>query len=202
LAGGAALAASADDKVLHLKVFMAPLAAFSISIPLKTSMWRPAKTEKASTRAVPTRYPHPLKQKLKAGRSIGLTKPTSMGSCIVNPFHSLGSNRPAEDLQLRNDEKGDKSAATRTKQGTFRQRKFSATLHFKVPKGFPPAPDRTPHHNQITRREVAYQRIKSLKPLYYEGQPMAMEWAQKAIKDLEYTRKWFSCLGEGIVTVF
>jgi hypothetical protein len=134
------LAASADDKVLHLKVFMAPLAAFSISIPLKTSMWRPAKTEKASTRAVPTRYPHPLKQKLKAGRSIGLTKPTSMGSCIVNPFHSLGSNRPAEDLQLRNDEKGDKSAATRTKQGTFRQRKFSATLHFKVPKGFPPRP--------------------------------------------------------------
>ena len=138
LAGGAALAASADDKVLHLKVFMAPLAAFSISIPLKISMWRPAKTEKASTRAVPTRYPHPLKQKVKAGRSIGLTKPTSMGSCIVNPFHSLGSNRPAEDLQLRNDKKGDKTAATRTKQGTFRQRKFSATLPFKVPKGFPP----------------------------------------------------------------
>jgi hypothetical protein len=52
------------------------------------------------------------------------------------------------------------------------------------------------------RREVAFQRIKSLKPLYYEGQPMAMEWAQKAIKDLEYTRKWFSCLGEGVVTVF
>ena len=54
---------------------------------------------------------------------------------------------------------------------------------------------------KMARREIAYQKIKNLKPLYYEGQPMAREWARKAVKDLEYTKKWYSCLGEGLVTV-
>jgi hypothetical protein len=54
---------------------------------------------------------------------------------------------------------------------------------------------------RVAQRQVANQTLKSLNPLYYEGQPMVREWARKAIKDLAYARGWYECIGEGEVIV-
>jgi hypothetical protein len=55
---------------------------------------------------------------------------------------------------------------------------------------------------KVGRREVEIQKLKAIKPLYYEGEPMTREWARKAMKNREYMGHWYECLGEGAVTVF
>ena len=51
-------------------------------------------------------------------------------------------------------------------------------------------------------QQAAYQRVRSLHPLDYEGEPMAREWARKVLKDIAYTKRWYECIGEGEARVF
>jgi hypothetical protein len=55
---------------------------------------------------------------------------------------------------------------------------------------------------QVATHEAAYRRVISLRPGYFEAQPMTREWAKKSIQAVAYTRHWYQCLGEGAVTVF
>jgi hypothetical protein len=50
---------------------------------------------------------------------------------------------------------------------------------------------------RIILKEATHVRVKSLNPLYYEGQPMARDWARNTIKELEYAKHWYECIGAG-----
>ncbi len=55
---------------------------------------------------------------------------------------------------------------------------------------------------RVAKREVEIQKIKAIRPLYYEGEPMTREWARKSMKNREYIEHWYESIGEGAVTAF
>lgn len=55
---------------------------------------------------------------------------------------------------------------------------------------------------KVALKESLCREVRSLRPLYSNGQPMTREWARKAIMTQEYTESWYKSIGNGVVTVF
>ena len=45
-------------------------------------------------------------------------------------------------------------------------------------------------------KDIEFQKIKALNPIYYEGEPMTKEWAKKAIKDRHYIEAGIKALAK------